>query len=168
MSVMEVSDTSASSVPRVAPQKPSSSASADWLRGLKRTSGIKPNSTRTLARVIDDVAAQQPDQIALTGDHSSLTYGELQRLSHRVARWALARGLKRQDCVGLLMGNCPEYVAIWIGLSRLGIVTALFNTKIQGESLRHCVEVAKPDYIISDSDGLSRLHGHENKRIFLA
>jgi fatty-acyl-CoA synthase len=35
-------------------------------------------------------------------------------------------------------------VALWLGLSRVGVVTALLNTNLTGERLAHCVREASP------------------------
>jgi fatty-acyl-CoA synthase len=83
-------------------------------------------------------------ELALIGEHSRYTWGELDAFAGRVAAWALAEGFQRGDVVALSMENRPEYVAIWLGLSRVGVVTALLNTNLTGEGLAHCVREASP------------------------
>lgn len=39
--------------------------------------------------------------------------------------------------------NKPEYIGIWLGLGKIGVVTALINTNLRSQSLTHCVNVAK-------------------------
>jgi len=86
--------------------------------------------------------AARRDALALIGDRSRFTWGELDAFAARVAAWALAQGLGRGDVVALSMENRPEYVAIWLGLSRVGVVTALLNTNLTGERLAHCLREA--------------------------
>jgi len=50
-----------------------------------------------------------------------------------------------------MMDNHPDYVAIWIGLSRIGVVVALLNPRLVGASLLHCVEAAAPQYVVVDA-----------------
>ena len=45
--------------------------------------------------------------------------------SNRHSRWALENGIGVGDCVCLLMPNRSEYVAIWLGISRVGGIVAL-------------------------------------------
>ena len=45
--------------------------------------------------------------------------------------------LKKGDCVALFMENKPEYIGIWLGLSKLGVITALINTNLRTHSLKH-------------------------------
>jgi len=53
--------------------------------------------------------------------------------------------------VCLLMENCPEYLAIWLGLSRLGITVALINTNLSGELLAHSLNAVAPRYVITSA-----------------
>jgi fatty-acyl-CoA synthase len=134
-------------------------AKADWLRALERTADVSPASTRTLAAIVDERAKEQPDRPALIGETATLTYAALAARSSRIARWAVAQHLAQGDCVALMMGNAPDYVAIWLGLSRLGIVTALVNTQLSGASLASCIATAGARTIIADADALAALRG---------
>lgn len=58
------------------------------------------------------------------------------------------KGFRKGDCVALLMANRPEYVAIWLGLSKIGVVTALINTNLRRETLLHSIKVANAKAII--------------------
>ena len=55
---------------------------------------------------------------------------------NRYARWALEQGLGKGDVVCLLMPNRPEYMAIWLGITRVGGVVALLNTNLAGRVAR--------------------------------
>ncbi len=125
------------------------SASADWLRALQRTAAVTPDSHRTLAVAVEERAAVAPDSPALIGAGETLTYAGLASLIRRTARWALAEGLAPGDRVALMMTNAPAYAGIWLGLSRVGIVTALINTQLSGEGLAHCLRVAAPRLVVA-------------------
>ena len=123
------------------------SANADWVRALQRTASITPASTRTLAHALDEVA--DLSRPALVGEETSLDYAGLVALANRVARWALAEGLRPGDRVALMMENQPAYPAIWIGLSRVGIVAALLNMQLVGVGLAHALGVADARHVIA-------------------
>jgi len=57
-------------------------------------------------------------------------------------------GVAKGDCVGLIMPNGVDYIAAWLGISRAGGVVALINTRLVGQSLAHCIDVAKPSHMI--------------------
>src|SRR5262249_13120273 len=67
---------------------------------------------------------------------------------NRYARWALAQGLGKGETVCLLMPNRPEYMAIWLGITRVGGVAALINGNLVGASLAHSIDVVAPRHII--------------------
>lgn len=52
------------------------------------------------------------------------------------------------------MGNCPEYICIWLGLAKLGVVTALINSNLRNKALIHALSVGKMKGVIF-SDELS-------------
>ncbi len=52
-------------------------------------------------------------------ERGNLTFRELSERSLRYAHWALAQGLAKGDPVALVMEGQPEYVAIWLGLTRI-------------------------------------------------
>jgi fatty-acyl-CoA synthase len=77
-----------------------------------------------------------------------VSYAAFDRMANRYAHWALAQGLKAGDRVALFMGNRPDYVALWFGLSKVGVITALINTHLGGESLAHCIRVSEARHVI--------------------
>lgn len=46
------------------------------------------------------------------------------------------------------MGNHPEYIGIWLGLSKAGFVTALINTNLRKDVLIHSINAAECKAII--------------------
>ena len=88
------------------------------------------------------------DAPALLSDRECLTYRELGERANQYARWALDQGLTKGEVVCLLMTNRPEYVAIWLGLTSVGVVVALLNTNLAGPSLAHCINIVSPKHVI--------------------
>ncbi len=127
------------------------SASAAWGDALAATAAIDNNPSLLLSHIIEHLAHSHGNKPALLSDIETFTFEELGRRMNRYASWALSRGLKPGDCVALMLTNRPDYVAIWLGLSKLGIVTALINTALNGISLRHCLKLAAPRHVIAES-----------------
>jgi fatty-acyl-CoA synthase len=126
--------------------KPSTAKS--WLKAIELTSRIEANPNRLFADIIEDWAARQPDRPALMSDHATFSYRELNERIHRYARWALATGIGKGDTICLLLPAQPDYLAAWLGLSSVGAVAALINTKLVGSSLAHCIDVAEAGHVI--------------------
>ncbi|MEZ2142703.1 long-chain-acyl-CoA synthetase [Bradyrhizobium sp. DN5] len=124
------------------------SASKIWLKAIELTARIETLPGRLFADVVDDWAQRQPDRAALVTDDATLDYEGLSKRINRYARWARSAGVAKGDAVALIMTNGIDYVAAWLGISRIGGVAALINTKLIGQSLAHCVDVAKPSHVI--------------------
>ena len=135
------------------------SSTAGWLGALARTARIDASPERTFPLVLDAVAADRPDAPALIGADETLSHSDLAARRNRYARWALARGLAKGDTVALMMRNCPDYLAVWLGLTRIGVCVALLNTNLRGEGLAHCIAVAAPRLIITAADLAEALEG---------
>ncbi len=128
--------------------RPRASVSRAWLRALELTSPIAHKRERVLPAVVDELGLQLGDKPALLSDRECFTYLELARRARRYARWALAEGVAKGDVVGLLMPNRPEYLAIWLGVTRVGGVVALLNTNLAGQSLARSIEAASAKHLI--------------------
>ncbi|WP_448029497.1 long-chain-acyl-CoA synthetase [Bradyrhizobium liaoningense] len=124
------------------------SASKIWLKAIELTARIEALPGRLFADVIDDWAQRQPGRVALVTADTSLDYQGLSKRINRYARWARSVGVAKGDTVALIMPNGIDYLAAWLGISRVGGVAALLNTKLVGQSLAHCIDVAKPAHII--------------------
>src|SRR5215469_12200213 len=120
-----------------------------WVRALERTAPIERDRTLTLPVVIGRLGEHLGDAPALLSTATTLSYRSLAKACNRYARWGLARGLSAGDVVCLVMENCPDYMAIWLGLSGIGITVALINTHLSGELLAHSLNLVAPRWVIA-------------------
>ena len=118
------------------------------LRTLKLTTPIAKNPTRVFPQVILELADKYGEAPALLSDRERLSYRELAARSNRYARWALTQNLGKGDTLCLMMPGRPEFVAAWIGITRVGGVVALINTHLTGTALAYCINVVSPKHII--------------------
>jgi fatty-acyl-CoA synthase len=131
-------------------------ADAQFVRNVGRTilraSRVARNKTRTFPDVAEDLARQFGERVALLSERESLTYAAYNARANRYARWAIANGVRKGDVVCLMMLNRPEYLAIWLGITRVGGVVALLNTNLTGAPLGYSVNIVSPKHIIVASD----------------
>jgi len=113
------------------------------------TAPIAQNLSRTFPVVIAELAERFGDAPALISEANVLSFRSLDALANRYAHWARMAGIGHGDTVGLLMGNRPEYLAIWVGIARAGAATALLSTSLRGTSLAHCINQVAPKHIIA-------------------
>jgi fatty-acyl-CoA synthase len=133
------------------------SAAKAWLRALELTTPIARNRDRILPVAIKQAAAQYGDAPALLSDRETLSYRGLAARANQYARWALDHGLAKGDVACLLMTNRPEYFAIWLGLTSVGVVVSLLNTNLSGASLAHCIRAASPKHIVASAEFIEAL-----------
>ena len=122
---------------------------------LKVKGWLDPVSKEPEVLAPDDLEScidRYPDRVAFRFEDRVMTYGELDRLANRFAYWALSKGLHRGDTVALFMENRPEYVAVWYGLSKVGVVSALVNTNLTGKSLAHSIRIVNARFLITGED----------------
>lgn len=56
------------------------------------------------------------------------TYAALDEAADQVARGLVAAGVGAGDAVGVMAGNCQEYVAAFFGATRIGAVVVVLNS----------------------------------------
>lgn len=112
--------------------------------------------------IIDKYAEMEPDRRALLwvdleGNEKMLTYGDLSRLSNRAANMFLKAGIKKGDCVMLMLKRHYQFWYALIGLIKIGAIavpaSALLTAKdmvyrfnaadIKAVVVTHCAEVAQ-------------------------
>jgi fatty-acyl-CoA synthase len=118
------------------------------LRALRMTTHIAKNPARIFPNVIEELAARHGDAPALLSARETFSFRQLFDRSNRYSRWALKQQIAKGETVCLLMPNRPEFMAIWLGITRAGGVTALLNTNLIGQSLAHCIDIVTPKHVI--------------------
>jgi len=149
-----VSETGAVAQRNSAEKRPAakSSVAKDWSRALQRKASIAGCPDRIFPAVLEELAEKFGEAPALLSERESFSHAGLVRRSNQYARWALDQGLAKGESVCLLMPNRPEYMAIWLGLTKVGCVVALLNTNLVGDSLAHCIDMVAPKSIIVDAE----------------
>src|SRR5260370_32830029 len=130
------------------PDDRSNSPLKTWVRALEMTAPIAQHPYVTLPVVIESLAERFDSALAIIAERECLTYRGLAGRSNQCSHWALEQGLSRGDVVCLLMPNCPEYMAVWLGITRIGATVSLVNTNLTGKSLAHSVNIVEPKHVI--------------------
>src|SRR5260370_14345852 len=118
------------------------------VRTLKKTTPIAKHPTRVFPAIVDELAERYGDAPALLSDRESFTYRELAARANQYARWTLAQGIQKGDTVCLMMPNRPQYMALWLAITRVGGVVALLNSNLTGAKLAYCVHLVAPKHVI--------------------
>jgi fatty-acyl-CoA synthase len=121
-------------------------------RTLKRVKSIAPDSENLICDDIQAAVDEWRDSTAMTFEGRTVTYGELDAMANRFAHWGKGQNLRRGQTVALFMPNRLEYFAVWYGLSKIGVVTALINNQLSGLALAHCLNISQAACILVDAE----------------
>jgi fatty-acyl-CoA synthase len=130
----------------------------EWREAIRAELGLLPvAATRTLpwllrARedrdeclmaVVLQNAEEAPEELAFEMHDERLTWAGLADATSRVAHALSAVGVGPGDVVALVGANSPLYVALTLGISRVGATTALINHHLEGQPLSHAISASK-------------------------
>lgn len=98
----------------------------------------------TLGKFMDRQAVQFPDHPAAIFPWQAvrLSYNQLVDQSKIVAKALLEMGLRHGDCVGIMAGNCHQYLEVFLGGARIGCPVVVLNNTYTPEELRNAVETS--------------------------
>jgi solute carrier family 27 fatty acid transporter 1/4 len=122
----------------------------------------KLNNT-SVGELFDATAKRFPDKtmIVYIGENNKaekMTFREANEQSNRVANYFQSQHYAKGDVLAVCLENRIDYPCIWMGLGRIGCVSALVNTYIKGESLVHTMAVVKAKAVLFSTDTEQGLH----------
>ena len=99
----------------------------------KITQQRKNADTYSIAEQWEETVAKKQDKVCFhyLGDPENnfppraLSFNDVDGIANQVANWAWKQGLQKGDTVALFFENRPEFVALWLGLAKLGVVTVM-------------------------------------------
>lgn len=105
-----------------------------------------------MSGLVDDRAVQFGDRTAVVfpWQHVRLSYRQLADRSKILAKAMLARGLRHGDCVGIMAGNCYEYIEVFLGGARIGCPVVVLNNTYTPAELENAVYRSCKSSILGD------------------
>jgi solute carrier family 27 fatty acid transporter 1/4 len=92
--------------------------------------------------VFEETVKKLPNKVAIIFEGKEWTFQELDHLANRIANYLSKSGFHPGETIAIFMENCPEYVALYIGMSKIGVVASLINCNLRSQSLVHCLREA--------------------------
>ena len=131
---------------------PAATPARAWLRALETTAQATHNPERILPRAVMEWARKYGDATALLSDRESFSFRMLEARMNQYSRWALSAGVTSGETVALMMGNRPEYFAIWLGLTQVGAIVALISPDLRAPAVAHALKVARARRVIAQAE----------------
>jgi len=91
----------------------------------------------SVAELIEDACQKYSDRPAFSCMGKTITYGELSQQSSIIGGWLQARGLKKGDCVAIMMPNVLQYPPVLAGILRAGLTVVNVNPLYTPRELEH-------------------------------
>ena len=101
-----------------------------------------------LKTVLSEMVRLQGDKKFLFFHDRQLTYRELDLLSNRFSLGFRELGVHKGDHVAVMLPNCPEWIACWFALAKLGAVLVAFNTQWKADGLEYALRQADVKYCL--------------------
>ncbi|KAL0277432.1 UNVERIFIED_CONTAM: hypothetical protein PYX00_004716 [Menopon gallinae] len=106
----------------------------------------------TVPKVFSQLCRRHPSKIAFYYENEAWTFQQVEDYSNQVANYFKGVGFKRGDSIALFMENSVVFVGIWLGLSKIGVITGLINSNLRGNPLVHSIQAANSKALIFSKD----------------
>lgn len=104
--------------------------------------------TITLGTLIENNAEKHGERPAILFEDRSITWGDFNAWSNRIAGYFQAQGLKKGDSIAVFLENRPEVLAVVAGAAKIGVACAMLNTSQKGKVLEHSAKLVKPKMVV--------------------
>jgi fatty-acyl-CoA synthase len=95
-------------------------------------------------------ATRSPDKAATVFEGDTTTYEELARHASGLAGGLAERGVGRDDVVGLLSYNCPEFLETIFAANYLGAIAMPINWRLAAPEVRYILEHSEARVLVYD------------------
>src|SRR5437764_14773178 len=99
---------------------------------------------------VRQLAAQRPDRPAVTDEHRTVTWAELDRRTNRLARGLEAAGVKEGDLVTIGLGNSVDFIEACYGLWKLGATPQPVSFRLPPTEAAAVMELADTPIVIAE------------------
>jgi benzoate-CoA ligase family protein len=99
-----------------------------------------PTFNAAAAFIDRHLAEGRSDKVAVLHEQTSVTYGELARHVNRAGRALLSLGLESGDRVLMMVRDCPEFLYLFWGAIKAGLVPVPINTLLRARDYQFMIE----------------------------
>lgn len=114
-------------------------------------------------RFLSDTAEAFPDKTAIFYQNENITYKQLNQDTDSLANSLLDLGVKPQDSVAMILGNCPDFVRLYFAILRAGATIVPLNPAYKADELEFIIQDAQIRHIIVDSNSLPTIENIRSK-----
>ena len=86
-----------------------------------------------------------------------ITWAVFNEKSNRVANFLLARGIKKDDKVAILMMNCLDWLPVYFGILKTGAVAVPLNFRYSADEIEYCLNLSDSIVLIFGTEFIGRI-----------
>lgn len=105
----------------------------------------------TIPALLRQRAQTTPEKVFLYFRDLEVSYRQLDEITNRVANGLAALGFQKGDKVCLLLPNCPEFVSLFLGAPKLGVVLVPLNVLLKAEEVQYIVNNSDATAIVAEA-----------------
>lgn len=100
-------------------------------------------STDTIGKVLENQCMRFRDRTALIlpWQYTRLTFQNLSDRSKLAAQSLIALGIEQGECVGVLAGNCYQYIEVFLACGRIGCPMVTINNMYSPAELKKAIHL---------------------------
>src|SRR5512136_869570 len=107
--------------------------------------------------IIRRFAEYHADKTAVVYGDERLTFRQVNERSVRLANGLRALGVKRNDRIGTVLGNCPQYIEAMFAKHKINAVDVILSPRISTADLEYQINDAEIHTLIVGDEYISQL-----------
>lgn len=107
---------------------------------LKRMKKMRKEEA-TVIKIFEGTVSRFPARPMFKFQGRVWTFSQVNDEANSIAAYFQSKGFQKGDCVALLMENSPSLVIYWLGLAKIGCVSALVNFNQRSTPLSHSLNI---------------------------
>ncbi|XP_064608567.1 LOW QUALITY PROTEIN: long-chain fatty acid transport protein 2-like [Liolophura sinensis] len=105
-----------------------------------------------LIDIFEEVTKANRNKTFFVFEEETFSYEEVEEKSTRVARGAMALGVRCGDVVAMMIANEPRFIWTYLGFLKLGVRMTMINTSLKGKQLLFQLQTGQPKLLIVGED----------------
>ncbi len=106
------------------------------------------------AELIEEKARKFGDRTFLFFEDKEFSFRQMNENANKVANFLLKLGAGRGKGIAIIMGNCPQYLDVFIGSQKIGMYSIPINTSLRGDSLLYILNHSDAEFVVIDEEFL--------------
>jgi fatty-acyl-CoA synthase len=111
---------------------------------MRQNSGSNMIKSMNIAWWVKRWSELHPHKTAIIFEGNRISYLELHQRVNRSCCWLQSLGIEKGDRVAVMLGNCPEFLELFLACSRLGALFVPINYRLAAPELDYTLANSRP------------------------